>query len=136
MNENENVENETVETKTVNETKTANEAQTVGTKVTRNRVAMDDFIETWEEVALGDNPSVARVANLLGLEETSVQQRAAKYRNKNGIPLTKIRANGAKFDTEAAMNKLEEVRARIKAKQAEAEAKAEVESEEITAEVE
>lgn len=85
-------------------------------KVTRKRVAMERFIEVWEEVALGENPSVDKVAEILGLEKTSVNQRSIKYRNKNGIPLTKMpRASGAKFDVDAAMAKLAEVRARINA---------------------
>lgn len=88
---------------------------------TRVRVSRDDFIVAYENVANGPDPSYQAVADTLGLQETSVKQRASKYR-KLGVDLTKMpRAGGAKFDVAAGQALLEKLRAEREAAQQETE---------------
>lgn len=66
-------------------TETATEATESTPTSGSTRVSMESFVEIWEEVANGPSPEnrtrVEEVADRLGLQVASVQQRATKYRN-------------------------------------------------------
>lgn len=101
---------------------TAGESETV-----RVRVPRAQFMEVWEEVVDGLNAGdlegsgIKIVANRLGLQENTVQQRATKYRTTHGLPLSNMpRGGGARFNVDKAKEELEAIKAKLAAKRAEA----------------
>ena len=74
----------------------------------RKRVGAEVFMRTWEEVVQeltegrASGSGIELVAARLGLQPTTVQQRATKYRTQYGIPLSRMPRSGRRFDVDAA----------------------------------
>ena len=97
------------------------------TEVVRVRVPREKFMEVWEEVVDGltanelEGSGIKIVAQRLGLQENTVQQRATKYRTTHGLPLSNMpRGGGARFNVDKAKEELEAIKAKLAAKRAEA----------------
>lgn len=89
-------------------------------KQKRVRTDTDTFIEAWEETVAGllngslTGNGIDLVAARLGLKKTSVSQRATKFRQTYGVPLSKMpKGGGARFNAEAANAKLAEIQAKL-----------------------
>ena len=130
MSEEQVTENVETTTETTETTENNTEATTENTKKKRGaNVSMEKFIETWEEIANGPNPSVSAVAEKLGLAKETVGQRASAYRNPKpddkgnvveAIPLTKMpRGGGSRQDYSAGAALVEKLRKQREAQAAE-----------------
>lgn len=86
----------------------------------RVRVPRAKFIETWETVVNEmkngtlTGSGVQIVADRLGVQSNTVEQRATKFRRVYGVALSKMPRNGgAKFNVTAANAELEAIRAKF-----------------------
>ena len=116
------VENTVVEpvTETTVEPSTAGETVTVTENVKRPRVGREDFMVAWEETVNGlkngtlTGSGVKIVAERLGLQVPTVQQRATKFRRTYGVALSNMpRSGGAKFNVDKANEELAAIRAKL-----------------------
>lgn len=116
------MENETTEV--VNEVVTETAPETVEPVAEENakrpRAGRTEFLTAWEETVAGlkggtlTGSGVKIVADKLGLQLTTVQQRATKYRRAYGIPLSNMpRTGGPKFNANDAKAELEAIKAKL-----------------------
>jgi hypothetical protein len=119
MSENENGEVVVTGTNETGETVVQTEGKTV-----RIRVDGETFGKTWETVVAElkagkiSGSGVKIVAERLGLQPTTVQQRATKYRKTYGVQLSNMpRGGGAKFNATAMNEKLAAFKATLNAEE-------------------